>query len=86
MTPVDPCVDVALVPSGSVPVVIAKDQPEYLPLPSIVTPGQIVITRWAPTDDERIAIARGADVFLTIFGTPIRPVILSAGPIDWTQV
>lgn len=82
----DPRIDPALVPPGSKPVIIAKDQPEYNPLPSVRTPDGRVITRWSPTDAERSAILRGEDIFLTIltFNTPLQPVLLTVGPIDWT--
>lgn len=81
----DPRIDPALVPSGSHAVIIAKDQPEYTPLPSVRTPDGRVITRWSPTVAERSAILRGEDLFLTIltFHTPLQPVLLTVGPIDW---
>jgi hypothetical protein len=80
---VDPRVDPALVPEGSRPVVIAKDQDAYLDLPAIVTPDRKVITRWQPTPEERQRILNGEDIFLTIWGTPIRPVCVTVGPCDW---
>jgi hypothetical protein len=86
MEPVDPRVNPAMVPTGSKATVIAKDQPQYVPIPSVITPDHRVITRWRPTDEERMRILKGEDIFLTIFGTPIRPVLLSVGPLDWTQM
>lgn len=90
MTPVDPRINPDLVPEGSKPIVIAKDQEEYIPLPSIVTPDHKVITRWQLTPEERERLRAGDDLFLTIWGTPIRPVLqviipvlLTVGPIDW---
>lgn len=77
------------VPVGTVPpkgwneVVYAKDQPQYLPLPallSMMSDGQMV-TRWTLSPEERAAIAGGADVFLTVltFGRPLQPVLLEVG-------
>jgi hypothetical protein len=86
MEPVDPRVPPSLVPPGSRATVIAKDQPQYIPLPSILTPDAKVITRWHLTPAEREAVMRGEDIYLTIWGTPIRPVLLSVGPLDWTQM
>jgi len=86
MTPVDPCIDPRSVPEGSRPFLIAKNQDEYITLPAVVTPRATVITRWTLTDEERVALIAGADVFLTIYGAPIRPVWVSVGPCDWTKV
>lgn len=85
MTPEDPCIDPRLVPEGSRPHVINGPRGEYVDLPSIVTPSRTVITRWKPTNEERVALIAGADVFLTIYGTPINPVWLSVGPCDWSK-
>lgn len=84
MEPVDPRIDPALVPAGSRPVVVAEHQYEYKDLPSVRTPDGKVITRWTLTDEERAAIVRGDDVFLTIWSHgAINPVYLSVGPLDW---
>lgn len=83
MEAIDPRINPALVPPGSRAVVVAEHQAEYTNLPSVITPDARVITRWTFTDQERAAILRGEDVFLTIWGVPIRPVFLSVGPCDW---
>jgi len=84
MEPVDPRIDPAFVPDGSRAVVIAEHQPQYCPLPSVRTPDGKIITRWALSNDERAAILRGEDVFLTIWSHgPINPVCLTVGPCDW---
>lgn len=46
--------------------VLAKDQPQYQPLPLIQLEGSEgrCISRWRLTDDERAAIAAGADLFI----------------------
>lgn len=58
--------------------VYAKDQPEYNPLPAIRTSDGTVLTRWRPTEQERQAIAEGADILLTIltFNQPLQPLMM----------
>jgi hypothetical protein len=62
-------------------IVIARDQPEYASLPALgimIGDAKGVLTRWRPTDQERIDIANGADVWLetVTFGYPFQPVRL----------
>ena len=84
MEPIDPRVHPSLLPPGCRALVVAEKQDEYQNLPSIVTTDGRVITRWELTAEERSALIRGEDLYLTIFGVPIRPVFLSVGPCDWT--
>lgn len=68
-------------------VIIARDQPEYIPLPALgieltlpgfgTVPG--LLTRWRPSDEERAALANGADVWIETmtFGQPMQPVRIS---------
>lgn len=69
-------------------VVYAKDQPQYLPLRSLVSSGPRggVISRWTFTPEQRKAIAEGADVFLEISTghRPLQPirVMVSDGKLD----
>ena len=76
MTPVSPVAP----GSAEAEVTYAKDQQEYLPLPTLRldTPQVPVISRWRLTEDERKAIAEGADVVLTLwtFGNPLQPILL----------
>lgn len=53
--------------SGAIEIVLAKDQPEYLPLPIVYldTPSRPMISRWRFSDEERKSIAAGADLVLT---------------------
>jgi hypothetical protein len=45
-----------------------------------------VISRWQVTDEERVALLNGANVFLIIWSAgPINPVHLSVGPCDWSK-
>lgn len=81
----DPRVDPRLVPDGSRAVVIAEHQAEYLDLPSVRTPNGYVITRWSLTTEERAAIVRGEDIFVTLLSHgPINPLFVTVGPVDWT--
>ncbi len=57
--------------------IYALDQPQYIPLRTL--PGEnglSAITRWTPTDEQREAIANGADILLEVFhfGQPLSPV------------
>lgn len=81
---VDPRVDPALVPAGSIAIVIAEHQAEYRDLPSIRTPNGYVITRWSFTEAERAAVLRGEDIFVTLLSHgPINPLFVTVGPVNW---
>lgn len=82
----DPRVDPRLVPPGSKAIVIAEHQDEYRDLPSIRTPNGYVITRWSPSAEERMAILKGEDIYVTLcsFGA-INPMFVTIGPVDWTK-
>lgn len=83
---VDPRIHPSLVPNGSRAVVIAEHQDEYRDLPSVRTPNGQVITRWSLSDEERAAILRGEDIFVTILSHgAINPLFVTVGPVDWTQ-
>jgi hypothetical protein len=96
MKPIDPRINPALVPPGSRAVVIAEKQDEYLDLPSVRTPAIMedgvrkvppyVITRWEPTDEERAALIRGEDVYVTLISSgSINPLFVTVGPTDWRR-
>ena len=59
-------------------IVYAKDQPEYNPLPVHRNRRGVVLSRWKLTDEEREAIANGADVWLYVytFNQPLQPLRL----------
>jgi hypothetical protein len=83
---VDPRVHPDLVPEGSRAVVIAEHQDEYRDLPSIRTPNGYVITRWSLTDEERAAILRGEDVYITLLSHGrINPLFATVGPVNWRE-
>lgn len=76
------------VPPGFRELTIAKDQPEYFPLPALMdtAPGNVglVVTRWRPSAEELAKLLAGEDVFLSIwtFNNPLQPVRLDVGPPD----
>lgn len=64
-------------------IVIARDQPEYIPLPALPLDFPVeggtafgVLTRWRLTDEEREAISNGADLWVSLitFGQPMQPI------------
>ena len=66
-------------------VVYAKDQPEYLPLPALLWPNGLVVTRWNLSWKERLLLILGGSVYLGLLTSnkPLQPVKLS---IDIQQV
>lgn len=74
-------------------VVYAKDQSEYLPLRALVSTelSGRVTTRWALTDEQRKAIADGADIFLMLltFSQPLQPIQIATGTgtedLEWVE-
>ena len=59
------------------PVTVAKDQPQYIPLPARVDDEFCVTTEWEPTAEELARLMNGARIrfrFLT-FGLPLHPMI-----------
>ena len=81
MTPVSPVLTEEFKPNE---VVYAKDQPQYSPLPVLRNSKFVVLSRWKLSDQEREAIAAGADVFLSnwTFNQPLQPVRLEIGQCD----
>jgi hypothetical protein len=66
-------------------VTFAVDQPEYIPLPALVSHEGCVLTRWTLTPEERARIAAGEDVFVQVlaFGQRLQPIALDIGPFDF---
>lgn len=81
MNPVEVTYDLKHFPEGTRSLVIAKDQPEYCPLPAYVQPDGVVVTCWQPTEEEIAAIQHGEPITLWIwtFGKPLQPVMLMVG-------
>jgi hypothetical protein len=67
---------------GTRKVVYAKDQPEYLPLPALVTREGLVTSCWELNDYERKVIAEGGCISLSLltFNQPLQPIILTVQP------
>jgi hypothetical protein len=59
-------------------IVYAKDQPQYIPLRTLVSagPDRKVLSRWSLTDKQREAVAKGADIFLELstYRKPLQPI------------
>lgn len=74
MTPCSP-----VIPGCDLPeTVIAKDQPEYQPLPAYVAEDGMVLTRWRLTWRERLLALLRGDVYLFVltYRHPLQPVVL----------
>jgi hypothetical protein len=65
-------------------VVYAKDQPQYIPLPTLRSRDGRVMSRWAFTPEERQQIANGADLYLTLhtFLGPLQPIQVEIISVD----
>lgn len=84
MTPVSP----VLPGSESIEIILGRKQPQYIPLPAVYldTPSRPMITRWRLSDEQREAVANGADVILQqlTFGEDFQPVNLQVVlPDNW---
>lgn len=74
--------------------VYAKDQPEYIPLRTLKAKGEMgaVLSRWTFTEEQRKAIAEGADVILELstFNGPLQPIRMAVATEDvnpdWVRV
>lgn len=64
--------------------VYAKTQTEYTPLPTIKRDDGIILSRWKLTDEERKAVAGGADIFFYCwtFNQPLQPIRLEVAEAD----
>jgi hypothetical protein len=73
-----------LLPAGTREVQVAEHQPEYLTLPSLVTPDGKVASQWQPTPGELALLNAGVPVTLVVwtFGKPLQPVSLGVGGMD----
>lgn len=84
MEPITPNIPAALLPRRVRLIDIAAGQAEYRTLPSVVLVDR-VISRWSFSPEERAAVARGEDLYLSIMTVgAILPVDLSVGPYDWS--
>lgn len=64
------------------PVVYAKDQPEYLPLPARRDDNGTIVTLWKFTWRERVMVLLAGKLYLSVmtFNQPLQPVKLSITP------
>jgi hypothetical protein len=62
--------------------VYAKDQPQYLPLPTHKTPDGRVLSRWELSEEEVQQIVHTRSIYLTLltFDQPLQPIILGVDP------
>jgi hypothetical protein len=84
MTIVTPNRALFLLPPGTRDVKIAEHQPEYLTLPSLVTPDGRVVSQWQPTPNDLLLLNTGVPVTLVLhtFGQPLQPIQMAVGGLD----
>lgn len=46
----------------TLPVIFARDQPEYAPLPALAYPDGTILIEWSFSEEERARIARGENL------------------------
>jgi hypothetical protein len=82
LTAIDP--DIPLLDA----VVYAKDQPEYIPLPTRRSPDGEVVSCWKPNWRARLAILFGANFYLTMltFNRPLTPIRVSIEKPEYVRV
>jgi hypothetical protein len=82
----DPRVHPGLVPHGTRANIVNGKDREYRDLPCLITPKNQVITRWTPTEEERIKLFEGEDVYVTIIANRgINPFFVTVGPVNWAK-
>jgi len=66
-------------------IVIAKDQPEYIPLPALVDENGNVVTCWKLSTDEIEKISKTGELWLQVmtFNQPLQPLYLT---VEKTEV
>ena len=66
---------------------VAEEQHEYLQVtaaPVVFNDGTAgLCTRWAFTEEERAAIARGEDLYVLLLGTRMQPISMTVGKPGW---
>ncbi len=69
-------------------VILAKDQPEYTPLPAMLMPDGLVITCWELSEEEKAEIAETGKIYLQqlTFNQPLQPVLLLANLADGIEL
>ncbi len=86
MTPIKVRTDICLLPDEYRVAVFAKDQPEYIPLPTLTTPEGALVTMWQPSANELELLRNGAPVSITLLAVdllkPIHPMKVEVGGVD----
>jgi hypothetical protein len=79
MRPVEPQ---SALPEGFTRCIFAKDQPEYFPLPAVISPDGVVMTEWEPTAEELECLFTGGHlrIWLHTFGKPLQPISVAIAP------
>lgn len=75
-------VDPKLIHPEPTPVLITSPNLETVDdLPAAMMPDGAIISRWQPTDEERQAVAAGADIYVLLYtnGRPYPPMCVIAG-------
>ena len=72
---------------GTTKVILAKDQPQYQPLPALRYSDGVVLTEWRPTAEERGALMDGANVYLWTWtlGRPFPPTKVEVQGVDYGE-
>jgi hypothetical protein len=82
MEPITPQLSLVVFPAGTLAVVYAKDQPEYLPLPAYQQPDGTVTSCWLPNAEERERLIAGEPIYIDLltFGQPLQPLRVYVAP------
>jgi hypothetical protein len=66
-------------------IVIAKDQPQYEPLPAIPLEGGVLLTRWELSSEDlaRINVDRSVYLYIYTFGSPVQPLYMTVDPPEF---
>lgn len=70
--------------TGARKVVFAENQPQYRPLPALVTPAGVVTTLWELSAEDLALLFCGGRIRLCVhtFGKPLQPVSLDCVPAE----
>jgi hypothetical protein len=84
MKPCEPAVSACLAGPGCRRVVYAENQPEYQPLPALVTPDGRVACQWKPDASELALLNAGVPITIVMhtFNQPLQPLSVSVGGVD----
>ena len=84
MNPIEPQPEQFLLPAGTRAVRVAEHQPEYITLPSLVTPDGRIASQWMPTENELALLNNRVPVTLVIhtFNQPLQPIQITVGGVD----